>query len=129
VTRERPFGVTILAILAAIGALLAAYHTLQYLGLVAFHLGPMAFFGFNFWGALLWGVCVLCWLWAMRALWAMEAQGWMFVVLISGFNLIMAALSILGASTFQALLPAILVNGAILLYCLVPSTKEAFARP
>ena len=126
---SRPVGVTVLAILAALGALLAAYHTLQYLGLLPFSLGQMSFFGVNVWGALLWAVCLLCWLWAMRALWAMEPQGWMFVVLISGLNLIMAAVSILGASTFQALLPAILVNGAILLYSLLPSTKEAFARP
>jgi hypothetical protein len=128
VTRSRPVGVTVIAILCALGAVIAAYYTLQYLGLLPFSLGPLSFYGFNFWGALLWALCALAYLWAMRALWMLDPQGWMFAVLISGFNLILAVVSILGNSTFQALLPSIIVNAAILIYCLLPGTKEAFGR-
>ena len=125
-TRSRPLGVTLIAILCALGALLALYHTLQYLHILPFSLGELKFYGFDIWGALLWGLAVLAYLWAMRALWTLDPQGWMFSVLISGFNLILAFISILGASSFQALLPSILVNAAILIYCLMPNTKDAF---
>ena len=127
-TRSRPFGVTVISLLCGIGALLAIYYTLQYLGLLPFYLGQLAFFGFNFWGALMWGLSALAYLWAMRALWVLDPQGWMFATIISGFNLIIAVLSIIGASTFQALLPGLVVNGAILIYCLLPGTKEAFGQ-
>ena len=36
--------------------------------------------------------------------------------------------SILGASSWQALVPAIILNGIILIYCLLPGTKAAFGE-
>jgi hypothetical protein len=39
---------------------------------------------------------------------------------------VLALLSLLGASTLEALLPAIVLNGAILLYCLTPGVRRAF---
>jgi hypothetical protein len=125
-TRSRPVGVTILAILAGIAALFAIYHTLQYLHILPFWLGPMAFFGFDLIGALLWAVSAAIYIWLTRSLWNVDPQAWMFLVIIAAFNLILALLSILGASTFQAMLPSILVNGAVLLYCLLPGTRQAF---
>jgi hypothetical protein len=125
-TRSRPVGVTILAILAGIAALFAVYHTLQYLHILPFWLGPMAFFGFDLIGALLWAVSAAIYIWLTRSLWNVDPQAWMFLVIIAAFNLILALLSILGASTWQAMLPSILVNGAVLLYCLSPGTRQAF---
>jgi hypothetical protein len=62
-------------------------------------------------------------------LWNLDPQGWLFVVVIAVFNLILAGLSILGQSTWQAMLPALLTNGLILLYGLLPGTKAAFEIP
>jgi hypothetical protein len=59
-------------------------------------------------------------------LWTMNPQGWFFATFLSGLNLVLAFISLLGASSLQALLPAIIINAAVLIYCLVPSTKEAF---
>jgi len=124
--RTRPFGVTLLAILASLAAVIGIIHTLQYLHLFPFFLGPMRFFGFDLFGAILWGITALVYLWVARKLWNVEPEGWLFLVIISIFNLILAGFSILGASTFEAMLPALIVNGLILIYTLLPGTKSAF---
>jgi hypothetical protein len=124
--RHRPIGVTILAIVSVLIAVLNAYYTLQYLGIIPFTFGSLSFYGQNWLGAALSALCAAIWVWVAMMLWRVDKQGWLFVVLISVINLILAGLSILGASTFQALLPAIVLNGAVLLYSITPGVKEAF---
>ena len=97
-TQHRPIGITILAILSGIAAVIAAIHTLQYLHLLPFFLGPMMFFGFDLWAALLWGVLTLIYLWVMRMLWNVDPQGWMFLVILSALNLGLALLSAIGGA-------------------------------
>lgn len=127
--RERPLGITILAILALIGAAGALIVTLQMLHLLPVYVGQLHFWTFDFWGALLWGILFLIYLWVFRMLWNVDPQGWLFMVLISGLNLILAFLSVLGGSSWDALSVAIIINGLILIYCLLPSTKRAFEIP
>ena len=74
----------------------------------------------------MWGILALIYLWLVRMLWSVDAQGWMFLVILSALNLILAFVSVLGQSSFQAMLPAIVINGIILIYCLLPGTKAAF---
>jgi len=130
-SKSRPFGVTILAILAGIAAFFAVIHTLQMLHLfpISGPLGVFSFFTFDLLGALLWGLMAAIYIWLVRMLWNLDPQGWLFLVIIAIFNLILALVSILGASSFQAMLPSILINGVILIYCLLPGTKEAFGQP
>jgi hypothetical protein len=126
---HRPFGITLLAILASLAGVVAAYHTLQYLHILPVSLGALSFYGVDLWGALLWGVLAVIYAWVVSMLWTVNPQGWLFVMILSGLNLIMAVLSIIGASTLSAVAPAIIVNGIILLYCLLPGTKRAFGSP
>jgi hypothetical protein len=128
-TRHRPFGITILAILSGIAAIISAIHTLQYLHLLPVFVGPMTFFTFDIWGALMWGVMTLIYLWVMRMLWNVDPQGWMFLVILSALNIILALLSAIGGSTLAEEIPAIVVAGAILIYCLTPGVKAAFGEP
>jgi hypothetical protein len=128
-TRSRPFGITILAIVAGIAGVIAAYHTLQYLHIMPFWLGGLAFWGFDLWGALLWGIATALYAWVVAMLWTVQPSGWLFLVLISAWNLFTIVLSLFGGSTISAFAPAILVNGAVLLYCLLPGTKRAFGPP
>lgn len=130
-SKSRPFGVTILAILAGIAAFFAVIHTLQMLHLfpISGPLGVFSFFTFDLLGALLWGLMAAIYIWLVRMLWNLDPQGWLFLVIIAIFNLILAFVSILGNSSFQAMLPSILINGVILIYCLLPGTKEAFGQP
>ena len=127
--KHRPFGVTLLAILALLGAAAAGIHTLQMLHLWPINFGPVKFFTFDLFGALMWGILVLIYLWVFRMLWAVDPQGWLFVTVIAVLNLIMDGLSILGQSSWQALWPSILINAIILIYALLPGTKAAFGMP
>jgi hypothetical protein len=126
--RHRPIGISILAVLSGIAMVIAAIHTLQYLHLFPFFLGSMAFFGFDLWGALLWGVLTAIYAWVMRMLWNVDPQGWMFLVLLSVLNLGLAGLSAIGGSSLAAEMPAIVINGVILIYCLTPGIKQAFGQ-
>jgi predicted flap endonuclease-1-like 5' DNA nuclease len=128
-TKKRPLGITILAVLVAIGAIISVYHTLQFLHILPFSLGPIRFFAFDFLGAVLWGLTAFILIWLVRHLWNLNPQGWLFVVVMAVFDLILAFASIIGQSTFQAMLPAILINLVILIYCLLPGVKAAFTEP
>jgi hypothetical protein len=89
-------------------------------------LGDLKFWNFDLVGALMWGLLAVVYVWLVRVLWNVEPQGWLFLVVLSTLNLILAFVSMLAQSSWQALAPTILVNGLILIYCLLPSTKEAF---
>jgi hypothetical protein len=126
--KKRPFGVTLLALLAGVAFIVAVIHTLQMLHLLPIRgpFGEARFFTFDLLGALLWGVMAAIYLWVFRMLWNLNPQGWLFVVVIAVLNLILAFLSIIGNSTWQSMLPALLVNGLVLLYGVLPGTKAAF---
>ena len=125
----RPIGVTILAFLAILGAVNALIYTLQMLHIVPVFIGTVAFFTFSLIGAFFWGLLVFIWLWVFRMLWEVNPQGWMFVTLISIFNLIFGIINVIGASSWQAMAPHIIISGLILIYCMLPGTKDAFGIP
>ena len=124
--RQRPFGITILAVLVGIGALIATYHTLQFLHLLPFSLGPLKFFAFDLLAAFLWGINAAILFWVASSLWNLRMEGRLFVLVIAAVDLILAFITIIGGSSFQAMLPAILINAIILIYCLLPGVEKAF---
>ena len=126
--RARPIGVTILAILAGIAAVLAAIHTLQFLGIIGFVVGPSGYkvHYFSFWYALMWAIMLWIYVWLVQALWRVEPQAWMFLVLVSLFELFLGFLSMLGASTWEDVSASIIISAIILLYCMLPGVKRAF---
>lgn len=125
-TRYRPFGVTLLAILAGLAALVALWHALQMLHILPVKIGEHSFWGFDPIGALLWGFMFVIYLWLVRVLWQVDPQGWLFLAVVSIFNLILDFMSLVGASTLSAMWPSILVNAVILVYVLLPGTRKAF---
>lgn len=126
--KHRPLGVVLLAILAGLGAVNAIVHTLQYLHILPLFFGPLGFFTFDVLGAIVWGVLALMYLWLVRMLWNVNPQAWLFLLILSTINLIMAAVSILGKSSWQAMLPTIVIHGIILIYLLLPRTKQVFGQ-
>ena len=131
--KQRPFPVTVLAILSGIAAVFAAVHALQALGLLPlFFVGGPKVPNANWWSAFMWALMVWVWVWLTRMLWNVEPQAWMFLAVISVFNLILATTAIIFGgygTTFSDYSLSFLVNGAILLYVMLPGTKAAFGIP
>jgi hypothetical protein len=127
--KARPLGVTILAFLAILGAINALIYTLQMLHLLPVFIGPVAFFTFSLIGAFFWGLLFFIWLWVFRMLWEVNPQGWMFMMMLSVLNLVFGIINVIGASSWQAMAPIIIVSGLVLIYCMMPGTKEAFGVP
>jgi hypothetical protein len=99
------------------------------LHLIPTYLGPIAFYQFSLIGAFFWGLLFFIWLAVFRMLWEVQPQGWMFVVLIAVFDLIYGIICVLGGSSWEAMAPIIIISGLILIYCLLPGTKQAFGVP
>ena len=125
--RERPFGVTILAILAGVAAVLAAIHALQYLAIIPFFIGgtvPVRYF--SLFTALMYGILVWIYIWLVQMLWRVEPQAWMFLVFVTVFELILDFIEMIGKSSWQDVSASFIVCLVILLYCMLPGVRRAF---
>jgi hypothetical protein len=124
--KKRPFGATILAILAGVLAVLAGIHTLQALGIFPYVIGPVKMHSFNLWNALMWGIMVYIYIWLAQMLWHVEPAGWLFLAVISTFNLILDFIAMLGSSTWSDVNISFLLNLIVLVYVMLPSVRRAF---
>jgi hypothetical protein len=125
--RSRPIGVVILATLAGIALVLSVVHLLQALGIVPYVIGRIEIRAFNIWYVLLWALMVWVWWWALQALWRVDPGAWIFLLVVSGFNLMFDFFAMIGAqTTYTDLTASFIVNGLILAYTLLPGTKRAF---
>lgn len=127
-SKSRPFGVTILAVLAAIAAVYAAVRTLQFLGLIPFFLGPfdIPVRSVSLFAALMYGVLVWIYIWLVRMLWNVQAEAWLFLVVISTFYLIIDFITLVMGDTWGDVSVSVVVNALILIYCMLPGVKDAF---
>ncbi len=127
---NRPFGVTVLAILASLAAILAGVRTLQYLGIIPFtidfFIGDFSFRTFNLWAAFMWGLLTWIYIWLVRMLWNVQPEAWLFLAVITVFNLILDFIVLVGGGTVEDIGAAFLLNALILLYVMLPGTKKAF---
>ena len=128
-TKNRPIGVTFIAILAILGALNALIVTLQYLHILPVYVGQVAFYTFSLIGAFFWVLIIFFFLWLFRMLWEMQPQGWMFAIIIAGFTLLFDFIALIGGTSWEVLIAGIIVSALILIYCLLPGTKKVFGVP
>lgn len=80
-------------------------------------------------GALMSVLLAAIWFWVARNLYNLDPRGWLFVVAIATINLIFLFLALIGSTTFQAILPGVVLNGLALIIGMLPSTKAAFGQP
>jgi len=124
--KSRPFGVTVLAILAALAAILAGVHALQSLGIFPYFIGKFSVHAFSFWSFLMWALMVWVWVWVVQMLWRVDKQAWVFLAVITVFNLILDFTVTLGAATWSDVSLSFLVNAIILIYVMLPGVRKAF---
>jgi hypothetical protein len=124
---HRPIGVTILAILAGLAAVLAGIHLLQSLGILPYFIGSISVRGFSLWYAIMWGLLVWVYVWLIQMLWNVNPQGWLFLVLITVFNLMMDFIVVLGAETeWTDISVSVILNAIILAYVMLPGVRRSF---
>jgi len=124
---NRPLGVTILAALASVALVLSIVHLLQAIGILPYFIGPISIRDFNLWYVLLWGLMIWVWLWVVRALLLMDPSAWLFLLIVSGFNLMFDFFTMISTPTTNTdLTISFLLNLVIFGYAMVPSTKRSF---
>ena len=124
---NRPLGVTILAALASVALVLSIVHLLQAIGILPYFIGPISIRDFNLWYVLLWGLMIWVWLWVVRALLVMDPSAWLFLLIVSGFNLMFDFFTMISTPTTNTDLSiSFLLNLVIFGYTMVPSTKRSF---
>src|SRR5262245_25440833 len=125
--RRRPIGVTILAVLAVFALVLSVVHLGQALGFIPYVVGPIAYTDFSVWYVLIWGLMIWVWLWVIRALLALDPSAWIFLVVVSGFNLLFDFVTVIATpTTVTDLAASFIVNLVIFGYAMLPGTKRAF---
>ena len=124
---NRPLGVTILAALASVALILSIVHFLQALGIIPYFIGQISIRDFNLWYVLLWGLMIWVWLWVVRALLVMDPSAWLFLLIVSGFNIVFEFTTILTTPTTTTdLSVSFVLNIIIFGYTILPSTKASF---
>lgn len=127
-TKSRPFGVTILAIGAAFLAFMAVIHTLQALGILPYFINPGVPRGFHLFNAIMWGLMVWVYVWLVRMLLDMDPSAWLFLAVITIFNLILDFTLMLGAAGWSDVSISFIVNALILIYIMLPGVRHAFGQ-
>jgi len=105
---------------------LAGIYSLQMLHLLPFQapLGPLKFFDYDLWGALLWLFVALLWFWLAIYLLRLDPNTRFFLFIHATVSLVLAILSGLGGSSWVAMLPIMLLSGLMLLYAYLMSDRK-----
>lgn len=126
--RHRPFVVTILAGLAGIAAIMSIINLLQALGILPYVIGEVSFRDFNLWYAIMWGLMVWVYIWLVQMLWHVHPAAWLFMVIITVFNLTIAFTALIGSTTWSDISATVIINAILLGYCCLPWVRRAFGQ-
>lgn len=126
---KRPIGVTIIAVVVALAGLLAAVVALQWLGLFPWLGDGPNVRQFNLWYALLYGLLAYIYIWVFQMLWTLNESGWIFVAVITIFDLILGLITMIGGGFVPTVVTAkFVLDALILIYIMLPGTRRAFGR-
>jgi hypothetical protein len=120
-----PSRAQVLILLAGLSALVALNFTLRLLHMLETRgrLGIFEFYESDITGAILWAVVTVLWVYLAIGLIRRDPNAWWFLVVLSIVTVILGAISYFGESNWRAVLPVFLVNGTILVICLLPGTR------
>lgn len=125
---KRPIGVIVLAVVSGFMAILMALAALQWLGLIPwFGPGP-AIRTFNLWYALMYGLMAYIYIWLTQMLWRLDGSAWLFLAVITVFNLILNFVSLVTGTPWGWVALPIILNSLVLIYIMLPGVRQAFGQ-
>ena len=74
----------------------------------------------------MYGLLFWVYIWLTMALWRVQPGAWIFLVVVTMFFLTIDLFQMIGVSTWQDVSFSFLLNGIILLYCMLPGVRRAF---
>jgi len=123
---KRPVGVTILAVISGFMALLMALMALQWLGLLPWLGSGPAVRTFNLWYALMYGLMAYIYFWLTQMLLRMDQSAWLFLAVITTFNLILNFIALVTGTPWEIVALPIILNTLVLIYIMLPGVKNSF---
>lgn len=126
---KRTIWIDLLTLLAILAGVAAIFDTLRMLGLLPIGtLWELKFYDRSWLGALLSGLMVAIWFMTAWQLWNLDPRGWFFIVFVAILYLVFLGLAALGGSTWQSVLPGVIVSSVVILLSLLTSTRGAFGQ-
>jgi hypothetical protein len=127
---NRPIGVTLLAVGAALAGIYEIYRALIFMGVVSWtFVGQTVSFDSPQWGQVLWALIIAAiWFWVAMGFWNVRGYAWTFGVFISLFTLIWGFFAVLFGSSVEAESIPWLLAGAIYLYLNYPGVRNHFVE-
>jgi hypothetical protein len=127
----RPMGITILAVLSAIGGVLGLLGGIAIIGiggLAAASTGTAAYFGLGaLWGVLVLATAIASLVFAYGA-WTLKPWAWPLGVALQIISLALALLTILSGGDISGQIISIVISAIILYYLFQPNIKTLFGR-
>ncbi len=126
---KRTIWIDILTLVAVLAGVAAVIDTFRFLGwLPIADLWGLEFYDRSWLGAMMSGLVAFIWFMTASQLWNLDPRGWIFVVVIAILNLILLGLSAIGGSTWQSVMPGVVLSSVVILLGLLTSTREAFGQ-
>lgn len=131
---KKNWAVYVLFAFAVIAGILALLDAARYMGWLPVSLttvfGELSFVVPNamWFAALMSAIVGIIWFVVAKWIWDQNPSGLLFVMVIAVVNLIFLFMSLLGNTTFSAILTQVVVNAVALVLALLPGTKAAFGN-
>jgi hypothetical protein len=104
-------------------------HALQGLGSLPFFIGSFKVRNFDLWYALTWGLMAWIYFWLVQMLWRMDKSAWLFMAVITVFNLILDFTTMLTSNaTFSDVSVSFILNALILIYVIAARHQARLRR-
>lgn len=130
-TVARPMGITVLAVLSAIGGVLGIIAGVALIGLgglAAATTGSAAYFGLGaIWGVILLATAVASLAFAYGA-WTLKPWAWPLGVALAIISLALSALTVISGGDIGSQIIGVVIQAIILYYLFQPSIKSLFGR-
>jgi predicted flap endonuclease-1-like 5' DNA nuclease len=124
-TKSRPLSITILAIIVGISALLATIDAFLYLRYLSNSIKPTQISYYALLGFINWAVMAVVFGGLVYGLWKMKIDSTYLVAGFAGLAILIALVQVYATKSWVYVVPTIVINAIIAVYCLVPGVKRA----